>query len=207
MIFGSWLTKFRKLLTPGKIGQVICLGNVTDKPTLELLQGISPDYQAVKGEYDMSPSLPLNKVVTHGQLRIGFVAGHSVIPNSDPDSLLITARQLDVDMLIWGGSHRVEAYQLEGKFFVSPGSATGAFSTGWPVEDEEGAGEEAVDKEQSNDETAENGEHDEDQKDDDEPIPSFCLLDIQGAVCVLYIYSLIDGEVKVDKVSYRKDMQ
>ncbi|ANB13684.1 Vps29p [Sugiyamaella lignohabitans] len=186
----------------------------------------------------MSPSLPLNKVVTHGQLRIGFVAGHSVIPNSDPDALLITARQLDVDMLIWGGSHRVEAYQLEGKFFISPGSATGAFTTGWPEEDvdDETDAANGADVDNTDDHTTESngtnstkpptstdndgqttttidsdnktGDNDDDADDDehlDSTTPSFCLLDIQGSVCVLYIYSLIDGEVKVDKVSYRKD--
>lgn len=162
---------------------------MTDKPTLDFLKSLSPDYQAIKGDFDMSPSLPLNKVVNHGQLRLGFISGHSVIPNGDPDALLIAARQLDVDMLIYGGTHRVEAYQLEGKFFVNPGTATGAFYSGWP--DEEEGGEEG----------SENSQLSED------PIPSFCLLDIQGSVCILYIYSYVDGDIKVDKISYRKDMK
>ena len=38
---------------------------------------------------------------------------------------------MDVDVLLWGGTHKFEAYELEGKFFVNPGSATGAFSSGW----------------------------------------------------------------------------
>ena len=43
------------------------------------------------------------------------------------------ARQLDVDVLLWGGTHRFEAYELEGKFFVNPGSVTGAMTTNpWP---------------------------------------------------------------------------
>jgi vacuolar protein sorting-associated protein 29 len=44
---------------------------------------------------------------------------------------------MDVDVLLWGGSHRFEAYEMEGKFFVSPGSATGAFGSGWWPEGEE----------------------------------------------------------------------
>lgn len=32
------------------------------------------------------------------------------------------------------------------------------------------------------------------------PIPSFALLDVQGSVVVTYVYRLIDGEVKVEKV-------
>lgn len=30
------------------------------------------------------------------------------------------------------------------------------------------------------------------------------VLDIQGAVMVIYIYQLIDGDVKVEKLEYRK---
>lgn len=32
---------------------------------------------------------------------------------------------MDVDVLLWGGTHKFEAYELEGKFFINPGSATG----------------------------------------------------------------------------------
>lgn len=191
-------------MSPGKIGQVLSLGNITDRPTTKFLESLSQDYQAVKGQYDEDTTLPLSKVVTHGSLRIGFNSGHTIVPNSDPDALLIAARQLDVDILVWGGTHRVEAYQLEGKFFVNPGSATGAFYSGWPdIEDLE----EDVKEGSTENGGAENGA----KKDADaieeprDPVPSFCLLDIQGTVCVLYIYSYVDGEVKVDKISYRKE--
>lgn len=60
------------------------------------------------------------------------------MPPGDPDALLIAARHMDVDVLLWGGTQRFEAYELEGKFFVNPGSATGAGGVGW------GEGEEAV---------------------------------------------------------------
>lgn len=58
------------------------------------------------------------------------------MPQADSDSLLIEARRLDCDVLLWGGTHRFEAYELEGKFFVNPGSATGAISSGWWAEGE-----------------------------------------------------------------------
>ena len=51
--------------------------------------------------------------------------------------MLIAARQMDVDILLWGGTHKFEAYEMEGKFFVNPGSATGAMTTGWWTEDED----------------------------------------------------------------------
>ncbi|SLM34482.1 vacuolar protein sorting [Lasallia pustulata] len=171
---------FKKLLTPHKIGQTLCLGNLTSKPPYDFLRLTSPDLQIVRGDYDVdAPNLPLSKVVTHGSLRIGFTHGHTIIPPADPDSLLIAARHLDVDVLLWGGTHRFEAYELEGKFFVNPGSATGAMGTGWWE-----AGE--------------------------EPVPSFCLMDVQGDVLVLYVYQLktdANGveNVGVEKVSFRKN--
>lgn len=171
--------KFRKLLAPGKIGQVVCLGNLTDKETYDFLRQVAPDLHIVKGDFDTEASnLALSKVVQHGGLRIGFTHGHTIIPQADADALLIAARQMDVDVLLWGGTHKFEAYELEGKFFVNPGSATGAFSTSWSAIDEE-------------------------------PMPSFCLLDIQGDVLVLYVYQLRtdangNENVAVEKVSFRK---
>ena len=130
--------QFKKLLAPGKIGQILCLGNMTDRETYEFLRGIAPDLQIVKGDFDVeAPNLALSKVVTHGSLRIGFTHGHTIIPPGDGDSLLIAARQMDVDVLLWGGTHKFEAYEMEGKFFVNPGSATGAMCTGWWTEEED----------------------------------------------------------------------
>ena len=74
---------------------------------------------------------------------------------------------------------------MEGKFFVNPGSATGAVS--WV------------------DETLGSDGDDEDEK----GTPSFVLMDVQGDVLVLYVYQLkSDGKggeaVGVEKVSFRK---
>lgn len=139
----------KKLLAPGKIGQILCLGNITDNVTYEFLRHIAPDLQIVKGDFDVeAPNLPLSKVVTHGSLRIGFTHGHTIVPPGDGDSLLIAARHMDVDVLLYGGTHRFEAYEMEGKFFINPGSATGAISTAYWAEKEE-------------------------------PTPSFCLMDVR----------------------------
>ncbi|KAI9651486.1 MAG: Vacuolar protein sorting-associated protein 29 [Trizodia sp. TS-e1964] len=180
-------TKFKKLLTPNKIGQILCLGNLTDGKTYDFLRSIAPDLQIVKGDFDVdAPNLALSKVVTHGSLRIGFTHGHNIIPPGDSDSLLIAARQMDVDVLLWGGTHRFEAYELEGKFFVNPGSATGAVSWGW-CQAEESEGEISQTE-----------------------VPSFCLMDVQGDVLVLYVYQLRTDTngvetVGVEKVSFRKN--
>lgn len=40
---------------------------------------------------------------------------------------------MDVDILLTGHTHRFEAFEKDGRFFVNPGSATGAWRSGWPV--------------------------------------------------------------------------
>jgi vacuolar protein sorting-associated protein 29 len=101
----------------------------------------------VKGRFDVeATSLPLTQVVTHGSIRIGFLEGFTLVSN-EPDLLLAEANKLDVDVLCWGGTHKFDAFEYMDKFFVNPGSATGAFNTGWGKENEE-------------------------------PVPSFCLMDV-----------------------------
>lgn len=172
---------------------------MTDKETYDFLRQIAPDLQMVKGDYDIeTPNLALSKVVTHGSLRIGFTHGHTIIPQGDADSLLIAARQMDVDVLLWGGTHKFEAYELEGKFFINPGSATGAFSSGWWPEGEEPTPSFCL---------------------MDVRRTLCCSLDsnanlrvqVQGDVLVLYIYQLradANGveNVGVEKVSFRKQV-
>ena len=80
-----------------------------------------------------------------------MMEGFSAVAPQEMDLLVVEANKLDVDVLCWGGTHRFDAFEYEGKFFVNPGSATGAFTTGW-VTEAEGKGEEMV--------------------------PSFCLMDV-----------------------------
>ncbi|KAK3943492.1 putative vacuolar protein sorting-associated protein [Diplogelasinospora grovesii] len=172
--------KFKKLLAPGKIGQTLCLGNLTDKSTYEYLRTIAPDLKMVKGRMDVeATSLPLTQVVTHGSVRIGFLEGFTLVSN-EPDLLLAEANKLDVDVLCWGGTHKFECFEYMDKFFVNPGSATGAFTTGISG--------------------------------DEEVVPSFCLMDVQGISLTLYVYQLrkdANGteNVAVEKVTYTKPVE
>lgn len=94
-----------------------------------------------------------------------------------------------MDLLITGHTHKFEAYEYEGKFFINPGSATGAFSSttmcaltlhyllstrtdAYPCSD---------------------------------VIPTFVLMDVQGAHLTIYKYQLQKDEVKVEKIEYKKE--
>lgn len=35
---------------------------------------------------------------------------------------------MDVDVLVTGGTHTFESFETEGRFFINPGSATGAWT-------------------------------------------------------------------------------
>ncbi|SGY99625.1 BQ5605_C034g11294 [Microbotryum silenes-dioicae] len=243
--------KFKKLLVPGKIQQILCTGNVCDKETWEYLRSVAPDLRGVRGEYDENPALPPSMVLQHGPLRIGVLHGHQVVPLGDTEALSAIARKLDVDVLISGATHRFEAFEYDGRFFINPGSATGAFSPHWTppattppttinqpstssttgVESttssttstlstgtktaEEGRPGSEATAAGTTDPKAEGkrngaGEEEEAETEQDQfmeppsPTPSFALLDIQGNVVVTYVYQLVEGEVRVEKIEHRK---
>nr|GAT57690.1 retrograde transporter [Mycena chlorophos] len=163
--------KFKKLLVPGKIQQILCTGNVCDKETYEYLRSISPDVNVVKGDYDETSNFPSSITVVHNPIKIGVIHGHQSVPVGDLDSLGAIARQMDVDVLISGHTHTFQAREHDNRFFVNPGSATGAWTGAFSGD----------------------------------PTPSFALMDIQGPVVVTYVYQLIEGEVRVEKIEWRKE--
>ena len=81
---------------------------------------------------------------------------------------------------------RFQAIERDGRFFLNPGSATGAWSgafNGYVHPHLRGGFVTDIIF--------------------SDPTPSFALLDIQGPVVVTYVYQLIEGEVRVEKVEYR----
>lgn len=92
-----------------------------------------------------------------------------VVPWGDLDSLVMVQRQLDVDILVSGHTHRFMAYKHEMGMVVNPGSATGSYS-GMTYDVN----------------------------------PSIVLMEIDGLKVVVYIYELVDGEMKVEKIDFEK---
>lgn len=73
--------------------------------------------------------LPTSLILQYPPLRIGVIHGHQIMPPGDHDALAFTAQSMDVDMLLSGSTHCFEAYKREGRFYLNPGSATGAWTT------------------------------------------------------------------------------
>ena len=121
--------KFQSMLVPNKIQHVLCTGNLVSNEQYEELRNLAPNVHIVRGGFDENTSFPETKVVQIGQFKIGLIHGHQVVPWGDINSLSMVRRQLDVDILISGHTHQNEIHQIEDKWFINPGSITGAYST------------------------------------------------------------------------------
>lgn len=120
---------FKELLNTDKIRTVLCTGNLGSEEVFDRLKQITSNVCVVKGDMDhniKSVELPDHHVVRIGQFKIGLIHGHQIIPRGDHESLAAMQRKLDVDILVSGCTHRNEIFQACSKFFVNPGSATGA---------------------------------------------------------------------------------
>jgi vacuolar protein sorting-associated protein 29 len=113
---------------PGRIQHILCTGNLCTNETYDFLKTLASDVHVVKGDFDENNSWPEQKVVNVGQFRIGLIHGHQVVPWGDVESLAMVQRQLDVDILISGHTHKCETREHEGKYYINPGSATGAYN-------------------------------------------------------------------------------
>ena len=85
---------------------VLCTGNLVTKDQHDELRALAPNVHIVKGGFDDDNTLPESKVVQIGQFKIGLMHGHQIVPWGDAHSLAMIQRQLDVDILITGHTHR-----------------------------------------------------------------------------------------------------
>lgn len=90
---------------------------------------LAPNVHVVRGDFDDNATFPEHKVITIGQFKIGVIHGHQIVPWGDLQSMSMWQRQLDVDILVSGHTHRNLVQELDGKWFINPGSITGAYST------------------------------------------------------------------------------
>ena len=108
---------------------ILCTGNLVTKEHYEELRRLAPNgnVHIVKGIFDEEP-FPESKTIQIGQFKIGLINGYQVMPWADPHSLSMVQRQMDTDILISGHTHKNEINEHDGKWFLNPGSITGASS-------------------------------------------------------------------------------
>ncbi|CEO96374.1 Vacuolar protein sorting-associated protein 29 [Plasmodiophora brassicae] len=120
--------QFKTLLVPGKMQHILCTGNLCSRQAFDHLKTIASSVHVARGDYDVDTDFPEHCTVKIGNFTIGVIHGHQVLPWGDSDALAQIQSQLGVDILISGHTHKQEVYELNGKYFVNPGSATGAYS-------------------------------------------------------------------------------
>lgn len=251
--------KFKKLFVPGKIQLVLATGNLGSAVVLQYLKTIAPIVHCVRGDMDEFSSastsllastntsnqlqsdtssssisgvssLPNTKVIEQDGLKIGIIHGHQLVPPGDVEQLGIVARHLDVDVLVNGHTHMFSAYEWEGRFFINPGSITGA-STYAAADDltsilqtdsktndtkKKGDSSSPPSNQQQQQQEQEQPATQQSQQpqsnlaqtslDLKDPAASFVLMDLHpgGTKIILYIYREVNGEVKVEKMEYIK---
>ena len=124
---------FREHLQPGKIHKILCTGNVCIKSELDFLRTICNEIEIVRGEYD-DDSIPCTEqvVIPICGFKVGLVSSYKLFPISDQTRLALKQRELNVDILIHGGTHQASTYVYDDCFYLDPGSATGAYTADDP---------------------------------------------------------------------------
>jgi len=119
--------QFKSSLSPGKLQYVLSLGNIGSRESYDWLKSLSNNFHAVKGEFDES-NFPETKVVQIGDFKIGMIHGHQVTPWGDAEALANIQRQLNCDILLSGHTHVNSVSVYDGKYYINPGSISGAYS-------------------------------------------------------------------------------
>ncbi len=106
-------------------GLILHAGDVTSPELLEALEEFAPTI-AVRGNADHL-HLPEEKVLEVGDVRIGLLHGHQFF-SLNSQFLTLKALDMDVDLLIFGHTHRFyhDTYSLHGRkvALLNPGSPT-----------------------------------------------------------------------------------
>ena len=119
--------QFKSILIPNKLQHVLSLGNIGSRESYDWLKSLSNDFHTVKGDFDEG-DIPEKKVVQIGEFKIGMIHGHQVLPWGDLDALTNVQRELGCDILLSGHTHQIGVKVKEKKFYINPGSISGAFS-------------------------------------------------------------------------------
>lgn len=117
---------FKDLLIPGKVQHVLCTGNFGDRQ--DWLKSLSTNLHLVRGDYDEG-NYPETKLISIGEWKIGLIHGHQLIPWCDKEVLSSYQRLLNCDILVYGHTHIPLIETMDHKYFINPGSITGAYSS------------------------------------------------------------------------------
>lgn len=117
--------RLRRLIKPGKISTVLCLGNC-GRSVINVIKMASNDIRRVAGEEDTSSTLPDTLTFEMEGVRVGLCHGHLVVPRGDTLALDALRRRLDVDVLFSAATGAASVTATQSGLLINPGSVTGA---------------------------------------------------------------------------------
>jgi vacuolar protein sorting-associated protein 29 len=128
----------KKLIQLKKFQHILCTGNIGNRDSYEYLKSLcnnaNNNFHCVKGENQIddylisSMTLSEMKTIKIGEFIITLINGHQIVPWGDYEALSSIQKQTNCDILISGYTHKQEIVNYEGKYFINPGSLTGAYS-------------------------------------------------------------------------------
>ena len=116
-----------------KFSRILCTGNFGNMETYDWFKSLlSPghEFNCVKNDFqETNLSFPENLMIKSNKFKIGVINGYQIVPWGDLTSLSAISKQLECDVLVSGFTHIKGVYNFEGKWFINPGTLTGAFSS------------------------------------------------------------------------------
>merc|ERR1740124_304007 len=88
----------------------------------DYLKTIAPSLHIVRGDTDHDSSYPESRVLQIGNFKIGLMHGHQIVPWGDPESIAMTLRELDVDIMITGHTHSLNVSTVDNRCIINPES-------------------------------------------------------------------------------------
>ena len=118
----------------GKFSRVICTGDFGTVETYEYFKSLLPkskewNFNCVKNDFqETNISFPDKITVKSNDYKIGIINGYQIVPWGDLTTLSALSKQMECDILVSGFTHLRGVFHFEGKWFINPGTITGAFS-------------------------------------------------------------------------------
>jgi vacuolar protein sorting-associated protein 29 len=123
--------EFTKLLSSKKFQHILSTGNIGNKETytwLQTLLATKSKLTNIKSLSDDGSQLNDKEIIKIGDFKIGLISSGLIVPCNDIEMLSSMQKKLDVDILVSGGSCKNDVFILEDKYFINPGSFSGAYS-------------------------------------------------------------------------------
>ncbi len=117
-----------------KFDYILSTGSSCDRESIEWLKSLLQDqnypknFIDVKSEDKNSNNLKEIESIKIGDFLISICNGSQIVPWQDIETLSSLQKQTGCDILVTGFTHKPNIIYYEGKYFINPGSLSGAFS-------------------------------------------------------------------------------